>query len=77
MKEKKIKISNVQPYAPTTFTAICYLMADKFNSQILWGVLGTIVAIMWIGWAITVANSEIIDLFKEEKGDKKDGSKKS
>jgi hypothetical protein len=67
-KTKVISDKNLPVRAPILLTAVVYLFLDKFNAVgWVWGVVGTIFALLWIGYFYGIATSDGIDIFKEEK----------
>lgn len=49
---------------PVFPTLTLYLMLDKFNAPgWLWGVLGTVMAIIWIACIVEIYTCEDVDVF--------------
>jgi len=67
-KTKVISIKNLPVRAPTLVTALAYIFLDKFHAVgWVWGVVGTLFALIWISYFYGLATSDNVDIFKEEK----------
>lgn len=63
-KVKVIKRVNLPANLPLTFTAIVYLLLDKFNAtEWIWGASGIILLILWIASIIALFMQDNIDIF--------------
>ena len=63
---KVIKQANIAPRLPLTFTAVTYLFLDKFDATgWIWGVMGTLILVMWIASITTIIKADFIDIFDE------------
>ena len=61
---KVIKRVNSPAKLPLTFTAVAYLLLDKFNvTEWVWGAAGIILLIMWIGSITALFMQDCIDIF--------------
>ena len=69
MKERKvISGNNIPVRIPVIDAIVLYLLLDKFNAAAwIWGVVGTLWAIMFIATLIATWNEKSIDIFKEDK----------
>jgi len=69
---KKVKVvspNNLRARAPLASTILSYLLLERFEAQgWVWGVVGTLFAIVWIAWASRVWNEEHVDVFKDDGG---------
>ena len=65
-KHKVISGRNLLMRNPAMVILLWYLLLDKWNApQYVWGIVGTIYAIVLIATIIDWCNSENIDIFKE------------
>lgn len=49
-KEEKLSRAELQSYPPIWETAVCYLLLDRFSVPgWVWGIAGTLFALLWIG----------------------------
>lgn len=64
-KLQYISKGNLSPNLPIQFTALVYLFMDKFNAPgWLWGVVITILVILWLAIFYVLANAKHIDIIK-------------
>ena len=65
-KHKVISGRNLLMSNPAMVILLWYLLLDKWNApQYVWGIVGTIYAIVMIVTIVNWCNSENIDIFKE------------
>lgn len=63
---KVISRKNVPSYPPLLFTIVMWLLLDRVQAAgWVWGVVGTLVAIIWIGFIINVSKEDQTDIFKK------------
>ena len=63
--EKVISVKNLPARFPVLTTAVSYLYLDKYNAAgWVWGVVGTVLAILWILVVIVKAYEEETDILK-------------
>lgn len=67
MRNRKVLSRNSLPsYIPVQFTAIVYLLLDKFNAvEWVWGAAGFFVVLLWIGAIYTILTEDQIDLLNK------------
>jgi hypothetical protein len=54
-----IPVDHLPARPPIVFTAVAFMALDLYDAPgVAWGVLGTVIALAWIGWAILVARQE-------------------
>jgi len=67
-KQKVIATKNFGARSPILMTAVAYLFLDKFNAVgWVWGVVATLFVILWIGYFVTLATSDPVDIFEDKK----------
>ena len=65
-KTKVISNKNFPVPMPLQFSAIVYLLLDKFHADSwVWGVVCTILAIFWIAYFVCIATSDYVDIFEK------------
>jgi len=65
-KRKVIKRNNLPIRPPLTITLVMYLLLEHFNAPgWAWGIVGTILGILWIGGILDIFNEEDIDLLNK------------
>jgi hypothetical protein len=63
---KVIKQANLAPRLPLTFTAVAYLLLDKFDAAgWIWGVLGTLIVVIWIASIVGIVKADFVDIWEE------------
>lgn len=65
MTDKKvISVKNLPARFPVLLTAVAYLYLDKYNAPgWVWGVSGTVLAILWVITIIVKAYEQDTDIF--------------
>lgn len=68
-KLRYISPKNLPPSLPILTTAVVYLLLDKFNaSQLVWGIVITLLVIYWLSVLFAVITADLVDVLpKEEK----------
>lgn len=64
---KVISYKNLPARAPILLTAVAYLYLDRYNAPgWVWGIVGTLMAFLWISYMLANYWQEQIDLRKEK-----------
>lgn len=65
-KHKVFDRKQLPAHLPLLSTMVAYLMLDKFNAVgWVWGCVGTVYAILWLGSIISLLTEEPIDLLNK------------
>lgn len=65
MNRKVISFKNLPSRFPVLSTIVFYLLLDKLNSPgWLWGVVGTVMGLVWIGAIIAIWTQKQVDIFE-------------
>ena len=60
---KVISPKNLPTKIPVSFTAILFLIMDKYNAAgWVWGLVGGVMALLWIGCIITISKEERMEI---------------
>lgn len=65
-RKKALSIDNLPTRLPITTTAVVYLLLDKFQAEpTVWGIVGTIFVMMWIGAFMLIWKEDEVEIFKD------------
>lgn len=65
-KQKVIKRKNIESGLNLSLYVIIYLLLDRFNaSPLVWGIVGTLCAIVFISTIISIFSQKKVDIFEE------------
>ena len=60
---KVISFKQLPTRLPFQFTAVIYLLMDRFSAGALaWGIVGTLMAIIWIGCIYNIHKEERVEI---------------
>ena len=66
---KKIKVvsyGNLPVNPPLQLSALAWLVLDKIGaSDVVWGIVYTIIGLLWLGWLLRKISEEHVDLFED------------
>ena len=66
-KRKVIAQKNFSMRSPLMPTVVVWLLLDRFQAPgWVWGVVGTLVAILWIAFVAQAWTNEITDIFEQK-----------
>lgn len=66
--KKVISRKNLPNKMPVTFTIVCFLAMDYWGApQWLFGAIGLLVLLLWIGFFYSLVNNDEVDLFDATK----------
>ena len=67
MSNKRIKASNLPMQPPLIGTLVWYLVLDRFDAPgWLWGVMGTLLAVLWIAFFVGLFMNEYVDVLNSK-----------
>jgi len=63
--KKVISIKNLPTRLPIQLTVLVYLLLDKFQpNDVTWGIVGTVVVLVWIGSVALMFQEKSVDIFE-------------
>jgi hypothetical protein len=68
MTNKRIRASNLPMQPPLSGTLLWYLLLTHFAAPgWVWGVMGTLFAVLWIAFFVGLFANEYVDVLKDHK----------
>jgi hypothetical protein len=67
MKKKVISWNSLPFPMPVHLTLILYLLLDRWDaSQVVWGIAGTLVVLIWIAYFYSLSTSDYVDILNRD-----------
>ena len=65
---KVIHRNNLPNKPPVILTVVAWLLMDRLATPpVVWGIVCTLLGIVWIGTTISILNQESVDIFEDKK----------